>query len=53
MENKQNIGLMALPEDKEIIVKAARLQRRSVASFVVEASLIKAKEIIKQMEDSQ
>ncbi len=48
MIKKQNIGVMASPEDKELIVRASKLQRRSIASFVIESSLIRAKEILKE-----
>ena len=43
---KQNIGVMVLPEDKFLITEAAIFQRRSVASFIVESSLINARKIL-------
>lgn len=47
MKEKKNIGVMVLLEDKELIEKASKEQRRSVASFIVESSIIRAREVLR------
>lgn len=50
-KKKFNLGVMALPEDKELIQKVCRQQRRSVASFLIESAIIRAKQILKEGKD--
>ena len=52
-EKKSNLGVLALQEDKQIIQEAAKLQRRSVASFVLESALIRAKRFLKDSKGEQ
>jgi uncharacterized protein (DUF1778 family) len=52
-EKKSNLGVLALQEDKQIIQEAAKLQRRSVASFVLESALIRAKQFLKDSKGEQ
>jgi uncharacterized protein (DUF1778 family) len=53
IEKKSNLGVLALQKDKLIIQEAANLQRRSVASFVLESSLIRAKQFLKDYKGEQ
>lgn len=48
---KTHIGLRTLLQDKEIIEKASEIQRRSVASFVLESALIRARKIVQEEEN--
>ena len=47
---RSNLGVLARKEDKELIKKVADLQRRSVASFILESALIRAREYLEGME---
>lgn len=46
-----NILIRVSPEDKEMLNRAALIERRSLSSFMLVASLAKAREIIKGARD--
>lgn len=49
---KYHIGVRAEIGDKELFLKVSKIQRRSVASFILESALIRAKRILKEEEEN-
>ncbi len=49
---KWHIGVMTEDNDRELISKGAKIQRRSIASFILESALIRAKQLLKEEEEN-
>lgn len=45
---KVTMGVKAFPEDRLLIYAAAKAQRRSMASFIIEAAITKARIVLKE-----